>query len=93
MATTTKEQKKTKKPTALKRVLQNNKKNLRNKSFKAKLRTATRSLKTARLKKEPSETIQSKLTAVYSLVDLATKKGLYKTGKAAKIKSRLTLAK
>ena len=87
---TTNDKKQIKKPTAVKRVIQNQKKNLRNKSFKAKLRSAVRALKTARSEKESEANIQTKLNDVYSLVDVATKKGLYKTGKAAKIKSKIT---
>ncbi len=89
----TKENKKVKRPSAAKRVLQSQKKQLINKSFKSKMRTAIASLRKAHTKNEAPEAIQGKLNTVYSLVDLAVKKGIYKTGKAGNIKSRLTLTK
>ena len=85
------EKKKTRRPSALKRDVQNLARNLRNRSFKAKLGTAVRSLKESASQKD-AEAVKNKLGDVYSLVDKGVKKGIYKLNKANRVKSRLTLA-
>lgn len=77
---------KTKKPTALKRDIQNAKKRLLNKSFKSKVNTAIKSLQSALTAKD--DTVQVKLQSVYSLMDKGVKKGLFKKNKASRIKSK-----
>lgn len=83
------EKKKTKRPTALKRDLRNEKHRLINKSFKTNVRSTMRSYEEA-LKTKDNEKIQTALKTVYSVVDKGVKRGVYKTNKAARIKSRIT---
>lgn len=78
--------KKAKKPTALKRDIQNAKKRLINKRFKSKVNTALRTMQASLESKD--ESVKDKLNAVYSLIDKGVKKGLYKKNKAARIKSK-----
>ncbi|MCB1114166.1 MAG: 30S ribosomal protein S20 [Chlamydiia bacterium] len=80
--------KKVKRPTALKRDITSQKKYLQNKAFKSRIRTAVRTYKEA-LVQENAEVKANALNEVYSLVDKATKKGLYKKNKSSRIKSRL----
>ena len=82
MAEEKKAEKKTRRPTPLKRELQNQRKRLANRSFRASVSTAVRSLKDA-----PSK---EKLDLIYSLVDKAVKRGIFKPNKASRLKSRLT---
>lgn len=81
--------KKTKRPTALKRDIQNEKRRLRNKSFKSQVRTTIRHFEEL-LPKGEKTAIQEKLTEVYSLMDKGVKKGVFKLNKASRTKSRLT---
>ncbi len=78
--------KKVKKPTALKRDIQNSKKNLRNKAFKTKVKTALNILKKGIVDKDSKENLQPKLNAVYSLFDKGVKKGIFKKNRAARFK-------
>jgi small subunit ribosomal protein S20 len=84
------EKKKTKRPTAQKRELRNEKMRLINKSFKSYVRTKMRSFDEA-LKGQDQTLVQTTLNEIYSVMDRGVKKGLYKPNKAARIKSRLTL--
>lgn len=81
-------EKKQKRPSALKRDIQNQKKNLRNHSYKAKVKTAIRSYETALSQKD--ESAKSKLDAIFSLMDKGVKKGVFKPNKASRTKSRLS---
>jgi len=83
------EVKKVKRPTALKRDIQNEKRRLRNKTFKSQVRTAIRQFEEILPKGEP-EAIKEKLNLVYSLMDKGVKKGVFKINKASRTKSRLT---
>lgn len=87
----TKTEAKTKRPSALKRDMQSEKKRLRNRSSRSAVSTAIRGLKESVAKKDAKETIAEKLNALYSLVDKGVKKGVFKPQKAARTKSRLTL--
>ncbi len=78
---------KKKRPTALKRDIQNAKKCVHNKAFKSKVRTALRSFEDAVTKKQPSK---ESLDLVYSLMDKGVKTGIFKQNKANRVKSRLT---
>jgi len=80
---------KVKQASALKRDLQNEKNRLRNRSHKASVQTAVRSLRTSLSKKDTEETTKQKLDAIYSLMDKGVKRGVYKANKAARTKSRL----
>lgn len=83
------EVKKVKRPTALKRDIQNEKRRLRNKAFKSQVRTAIRQFEEILSKGEP-EAVKEKLNTVYSLMDKGVKKGVFKINKASRTKSRLT---
>lgn len=89
MANEKKEEKKTKKPSALKRDLQNEKRRQRNRSYRASVLTSIRTLDSALAQKEAPESIKTKLNAIYSLMDKGVKRGVYKRQKAARTKSRL----
>ena len=82
--------KKKKCPTAVKRMKQNKKQNLQNRSFKSRVRTAIRSFEKA-LSAKDKEQMQSALNSVYSLMDKGVKNGVYKKNKAARTKARITL--
>lgn len=79
---------KQKRPSALKRDLQSQRRNLRNRTFKAKVNTAVRSFHESVSKKD-SSTIKVKLNDVYSMMDKGVKKGIFKMNKARRVKSRL----
>ncbi len=83
------EKKKTKRPTALKRDIRNDKHRLLNKSFKSSVRTTMRSFEDA-LKAQDQEKTQASLSSVFSAVDKCVKRGIYKPNKAARIKARST---
>lgn len=76
-------------PSALKRDLQNEKRRLRNRSFRSSIQTALRVFNNAVSQKESSEAIKTKLNFLYSLIDKGVKKGVYKPQKAARTKSRI----
>ena len=78
--------KKKKCPTAMKRMKQNIKKNLQNRSFKSRVKTSIRAYESALLTKD-KEKIQSALNSIYSLMDKGVKLGAYKKNKAARTKS------
>lgn len=75
-----------KKPTALKRDIQNEKKRLSNKSFKSKIRSAFKKLET--LVQSKSSEMNEQLNLVYSLMDKGVKKGVLKGNKAARHKAQ-----
>ena len=79
---------KTKRPTAKKRDIQNEKKALLNKSFKSKVKTAIRSFEQSISKKE-TDSLKEQLSNIYSLVDKGVKKNLFKPNKASHMKSKL----
>ena len=77
-------------PTALKRIKQDEKRNLRNRSFKSSVRTALRAFESALTEKD-KEKMQTALNNVYSLMDRGVKQGVYKKNKAARAKHRVAL--
>ena len=79
---------KVKRPTPLKRDIQNTKRRVRNKVFKSKVKSAVRSFEEI-LKKEDAQTAKESLNQVYSLLDKAAKKGIYKGNKSSRTKARL----
>lgn len=85
----TKPEKKVKRPTALKRDMQNEKRHERNKAFKSQVKTAIRSLKETEGSKN-EELLKEKLSTVYSLMDKGVKRGVFKPNKASRTKSRLS---
>lgn len=89
MAKETTEKKKTKRPTALKRNETSEKKRLQNRSFKSTVRTVIRDFEEAVEKKDAAST-KEKLANVYSIMDKAVKRGIFKINKASRTKARLT---
>jgi len=82
--------KKTKRPTALKRDIRNEKRAEINKAFKSKVRTAVRRFDES-IKSGEKESIQENLKTVYSLMDKSVKRGICKLNTASRTKSRLTV--
>ncbi|MBS0620359.1 MAG: 30S ribosomal protein S20 [Verrucomicrobia bacterium] len=80
---------KARRPQALKRDDQSAARNLRNRSFKAKVTTAVRSLKGTVAEKDAAKT-KSQLNVVFSLMDKGVKKGIFKLNKASRVKARLS---
>lgn len=78
---------KKKRPTAEKRIIQNTKQRLINKSFKSEVRTAVRVFEAA-LKVREEKAVQVALANVYSMMDLGFKRGVYKKNKASRLKAR-----
>jgi len=76
-------------PTAKKRDKQNEKARLRNRSFKAKVKTALRTFDDA-VTKGDKAVMQKSLSEVFSLMDKGVKTGCFKLNKASRTKSRLT---
>jgi len=83
------EPKKIKRPTALKRDIQNEKRRLRNRSYKSQVRTVIRSFEEA-LPKGDEALITAKLNEVYSCMDKGVQKGVFKLNKAGRTKARMT---
>ena len=79
---------KVKRPTPLKRDLQNEKRRLLNKSFKSTIRTAVRKFDES-LPKGDAASIQQELNVVYSMMDKGVKRGIFKLNKASRTKARL----
>ncbi len=75
---------------AKKRDRQNIKKALMNSAHKARVHTAKRKLKEAIEKKEPIDSLNTKLSLVFSLMDKGVKTGVFKRNKADRTKSRLS---
>lgn len=85
-----KKEAKVKRASALKNDMQNEKSRLRNRACRSTIHTAIRSLEDSLQKKEETA-VREKLEKVYSIVDKAVKKGVFKTQKGARTKSRLSL--
>lgn len=80
--------KKVKMPTALKRDLQNERKRIRNRSFKAGVRTVIRGLEEA-IKTKDAAASKEELNKAYSALDKAAKRGVFTKNKANRSKARL----
>lgn len=80
--------KKEKRPQALKRDLQSEKRRLRNRMFKSSVRSAIRDFEEV-LKKGEKERVQEQLNIVYSMMDKGVKRGVFKKNKASRTKSRI----
>lgn len=80
--------KKTKRPTPLKRDEQNEKRRLSNKIYKSQVRTAIRTFQDSLTGSDPEAT-KTHLSNVYSLLDKCVKKGIFKLNKASRTKARL----
>ncbi|EPP34498.1 ribosomal protein S20 [Chlamydia ibidis] len=79
-----------KRPSAEKRVVTSKKRCLINQSFKSKVKTMMKRFEAA-LKAGNQEGIVSGLQLVHSMADKAVKRGIFKSNKAARVKSRATL--
>lgn len=86
MADTDNKKQKQKRPTAEKRMIQNKKLQLQHKMVKSKIRTACRRL-TENVKSNKKESFTEDLKAVYSLVDKAVKRNIFKPNKAKRMKA------
>ena len=86
-----KKEKKVKRPSALKNDLQNERRRLKNRSYRTTVNTAIRNFQNSLDQKEPAEAIKSKLNLVCSLMDKGVKKGIFKLNKAARTKSRFAI--
>ena len=84
-----KSDKKKKRPTAEKRMIQNTKRRAANNAFKSQVRTAVRRFKES-LDQEDMAARKERLSTVYSLLDKGVKKNIFKLNYASRIKSRLT---
>lgn len=80
---------KARRPTPLKRDLQNAKRRLLNKAFKSNVRTTVRRFDEA-IAKGDAALIKQELDNVYSAMDKGVKRGVYKLNKASRTKARLT---
>jgi len=78
-----------KRPTAEKRMDQNEKHRIINKVFKTKMRTTVRTFETS-LKSGKSETIKECLNSIYSMMDQGVKRGIFKQNNANRTKARST---
>ncbi len=79
------EAKKVKRPSPLKRDLQNEKRRLSNRIYKSRVRTAIRAFQDSIGKEDANQ----KLNEVYSILDKCAKKGVFKINKVSRTKSRL----
>lgn len=84
----TKKEKKEKRPTPLKRDMQNLKRRARNRELKSNVKTAIRSFEEA-LPKGDAAITKEQLSQAFSMLDTAVKKGIFKLNKASRTKSRL----
>lgn len=75
-------------PSALKRVRQTERRTLRNRVYRSKMRTAERRLEEAVAQKDTA-VITSNLQAAYKIIDKAAKRGVIHKNNAARRKSRL----
>lgn len=81
-------EKKTKRPTALKRDIQSEKRRLINKSFKSEMRSVMRALDEALVAKDP-KAIEVAFNDVQSGLDKGVKRGIFKPNKASRTKARI----
>jgi small subunit ribosomal protein S20 len=75
-------------PSALKRDIQGEKRNLRNRAYRAKVRTAVVSLESSMNESGADAAVKTKLSDLFSLMDKGVKKGVFKKNKADRTKSR-----
>lgn len=88
MANDKKQEKKERKPSALKRDQQSERRRVKNKQFRATVKTAIKSLESS-LKEKQAEVAKDKLSQVFSLMDKGVKTGVFTKNKANRTKSRL----
>lgn len=88
MAKEEKVKKKEKRPTAIKRDLQSERRRQSNRIYKSRIRTAIRSFEDVIPKGDQAITTE-KLNEAYSILDKCVQKGVIKLNKASRTKSRL----
>lgn len=89
MAKEDEKKQKQKTPTPLKRDQQSEKRRVRNRSYKASVRTTIRSLEEC-LEKNDTANSKEKLNEVYSVLDKGVKHGILKQNTVNRTKARLT---
>ena len=82
-------EKKVKRPQAIKRDIQSERRRVANKTFRSSVRTAIRSFEET-LGQGDASSSKEKLNEVYSLMDKGVKRGVFKLNKASRTKARLT---
>ena len=82
-----KTKKQVKRPTAEKRMIQNEKKALINKIFKTKAKSTIRSFEES-VEKKDAAALPEKLKEVFSILDKGVKRNIYKLNKASRLKSK-----
>lgn len=82
--------KKVKRPTALKRLLQSKRRQLLNRMFKARVRTALREA-AEQIETNDKAACQASVASIYSLMDKGVKRGVFKINKANRIKASFAL--
>ena len=80
---------KTKRPTAKKRDIQNEKRRLQNRSFKSRVKTAVRSFEKEVKAKNETEA-KAQLNTIYSFFDQGVKRGIYKLNKVSRLKGKFS---
>lgn len=85
-----KKDKKVKRPSAEKRNMQSKKRNLCNRVLKARVGSASNSLKEV-LSQKDSSLVQTSLSQVHSLIDKGVKTGVFKINKASRLKALLNV--
>lgn len=80
--------KKAKRPTAIKRDMQNSKRRTRNRLYKSQVRTSLRHLQET-LEKGDVQLSQTSLNEAFSILDKCVKAGVFKLNKASRTKARL----
>lgn len=91
MAEAEKKEVKTKRSTAQKRQIQDQKKRVRNRAFRSQVRTAVRQFREG-IASNDSDKLRAALSEIYSLVDKGVNKSILKRNQASRIKARLTAA-
>jgi len=80
---------KQKRPTAEKRDIQNEKRRMRNRSFKSRVNTAVRSFE-KEVEAKNEDLAKTLLNMIYSLLDKGVKHGIYKINKASRLKANFS---
>lgn len=80
---------KPRRPTAKKRDIQSAKRNMQNRVFKSRVKTAVRSLEKDIADKKATES-KARLNSIFSLIDKGVKLGIYKLNKASRLKSKFS---
>ena len=83
-------EKTTKTPTAEKRMIQNEKRKIQNKSFKSKVKTAIRAFKESLKHDNKIDESKKTLNTVFSMLDKGAKNNVIKKNKTNRLKSKLT---